>query len=51
MQLTNGMLLLLFIIAVVLFFWGSIKAMKTQKKVYLLAMLPMALLIAGLFFI
>lgn len=49
MQLTNGMVLLMFIVAVVLFFWGSWKAMKTQKKIYLWAMVPMGLLIVGMF--
>lgn len=51
MQLTNGVVLLLFIVAIVLFFWGSIKAMKTQKKAYLWAMVPMGLFIAGMFLI
>ncbi|MGC9351210.1 MAG: hypothetical protein ACP5D3_04415 [Sulfurovum sp.] len=49
MQLTNGIVLLLFIFAILLFFWGTLKAMKTQKKVYLLAMLPMGLLIVAMF--
>lgn len=49
MQLTNGIVLLLFVIAIVLFFWGTLKAMKTQKKVYLWAMVPMGLLIVAMF--
>jgi hypothetical protein len=49
MQLSNGIVLLMFIIAIVLFFWGTLKAMKTQKKVYLLAMVPMGLLIMAMF--
>ena len=49
MQLSNGLLLLIFLVSMILFFWGSIKAMKTQKKIYLLAMIPMGLLIIGLF--
>jgi len=35
---------------IVLFFWGVYKAVKTQKLVYALAMLPFLLLMAGLFF-
>jgi hypothetical protein len=49
MQLSNGLLLLTFIVSIVLFFWGSIKAMKTQKKVYLFAMIPMGILILAMF--
>jgi hypothetical protein len=48
-HLTNGTLLLIFLVSVVLFFWGSFKALKTQKKHYLLAMVPMGLLIVGMF--
>jgi len=47
--MTNGILILLFLVAVALFFWGSLKALKTQQKRYLLAMVPMGLLIAGMF--
>lgn len=47
--MTNGMVLLLFLVAIVLFFWGTIKAMRTQKKVYLLGMVPMGLLILAMF--
>jgi len=49
MPLTNGTLLIIFLVATLLFFWGSFKAMKTQQKRYLLAMVPMGLLIAGMF--
>ncbi|MFT7823315.1 MAG: hypothetical protein ABXS92_01010 [Sulfurimonas sp.] len=51
MQLTNGVVLLLFVVAIILFFWGSLKALKTQKKVYLWAMVPVGLLILAMFFI
>lgn len=40
-----------FIIIVGLFFWGVYKAVKTQKTIYALAMLPFVLLLAGMFFI
>ena len=49
--MTNGMMLLMSVIAIVLFFWGSWKAMKTQRKIYLLAMAPMGILIAVMFLI
>jgi hypothetical protein len=49
MPLSNGLLLLIFFVSIILFFWGSIKAMKTQKKIYLLAMIPMGILILAMF--
>lgn len=51
MPLTNGTLLIIFLVATLLFFWGSFKALKTQKKRYLLAMIPMGVLIVAMFFI
>ncbi|MGC9351995.1 MAG: hypothetical protein ACP5D3_08395 [Sulfurovum sp.] len=51
MPLTNGTLLFIFLVATLLFFWGSFKALKTQKKRYLLAMMPMGLLIVGMFLV
>ncbi len=44
----NSMLLLLFIITIGLFFWGIYKALKRQKSLYALAMLPFLLLIAAI---
>jgi hypothetical protein len=41
----------LFLVVIVLFFWGIYKAMKTQKRVYTLALLPFVGLIAWMFFI
>ncbi|MBD3790297.1 MAG: hypothetical protein IE885_08065 [Campylobacterales bacterium] len=49
MQLTNGTVLLLFFVATALFFWGVSKAVRTQKKIYLLAMLPFFLGMIGMF--
>ena len=43
--------LLGFIIIVGLFFWGIYKAVKTQKTIYALAMLPFVLLLISMFFI
>lgn len=40
---------LLFVIG--LFFWGIYKAVKTQKKVYALALLPFTVLLFVMFFI
>ncbi len=40
-----------FILMVGLFFWGVYKAVKTQKKIYVLPMLPFVLLLVGMFFI
>lgn len=46
MSLSNGVILLFFIIALVLFFWGSFKAAKTQNTHYLWAMIPVFVFIA-----
>jgi len=40
-----------FIIILSLFFWGIHKAIKTQKTVYTLAMLPFVVLLFVMFFI
>ena len=40
-----------FIIAIGVFFWGVYKAIKTQKVIYMLALLPILLLMIGMFFI
>ncbi|HEY9190288.1 MAG TPA: hypothetical protein VIM88_05425 [Sulfurovum sp.] len=47
--MTNAAILTIFIVSVILFFWGAQKAAKTQKKIYLLAFIPFLLLIAGMF--
>jgi hypothetical protein len=39
------------IITIGLFFWGVYKAVKTQKLVYALALLPFAILLVWMFFI
>lgn len=51
MHLSNGAILFIFVISIILFFWGSWKAMRTQKKIYLTAMLPLGLLIMAMFLI
>jgi len=40
-----------FIIVVVLFFWGVYKAVQTNKTIYALAMLPFVILLFWMFFI
>jgi len=40
-----------FFIIIGLFFWGVYKAVKTQKTIYTLAMLPFLLLMVVMFFI
>jgi len=39
------------IIIIGLFFWGIYKAVKTQKKIYAVALLPFVLLLLVMFFI
>lgn len=48
-MINNAIILGLFIMAIVSFFWGTYKAMKTQKTHYMLAALPFILLIIGMF--
>ena len=43
------MLLLIFVATIILFFWGTYKALKTQKSLYMLAMLPFLLGITVMF--
>jgi hypothetical protein len=43
--------LVLFLLVLLLFFWGVYKAVKTQKTLYTLAMLPFVLLLVLMFFI
>ena len=40
-----------FIVAIGIFFWGIYKAIKTQKTIYILALLPILFLMIGMFFI
>jgi len=47
----DWMLIALFLVTLVLFFWGVFKALKTQKVVYMLAMVPFFGLMVGLFFL
>ena len=40
-----------FVVAIGIFFWGIYKAIKTQKSIYTLALLPLFFLMIGMFFI
>lgn len=47
--MNNLTLLIVFLVAIILFFWGIVKTIKTQKKIYIFAMLPFFLLMVGMF--
>jgi len=49
--MNNLTLILIFLVTLVLFFWGVFKAVKTQKVTYMLAMVPFFMLMIGIFFI
>jgi len=49
--MNNTIVLAGFILSVILFFWGIYKTTKTQKKIYLLYIVPFLALIIGMFFI
>jgi hypothetical protein len=44
-------LIIAFFVAVSLFFWGVYKALKTQKAIYMWAMMPFFIYIIGIFFV
>ena len=50
-QIPPYVALIAFLFIITLFFWGVYKAVKTQKKVYLFAMLPFVVLLVWMFFI
>ncbi len=49
--MTDTLLIAVFFITLVLFFWGVWKALRTQKVVYMLAMVPFFGLMIGIFFL
>ncbi len=49
--MNNATILGLFILAIVSFFWGTYKSMKTQETRYMLATLPFIFLILGMFLV
>jgi len=49
--MNNLTVILLFLATVILFFWGVFKALKTQKSIYMLAMVPFFGLMVGMFFL
>jgi len=40
-----------FIVVIGIFFWGMYKALKTQRTIYMLALLPFVALMIAMFFI
>jgi len=51
MSETLAILFFVFILVLIVFFWGIIKTTKTQNKMYLWALLPFLLFCIGIFFI
>lgn len=49
--MNNLTLILIFLITLILFFWGVWRALKTQKVVYMAAMIPFFGLMIGIFFL
>jgi len=49
--MNNLMIILIFLVTLVLFFWGVWKTLKSQRKVYMLAMIPFFGLMIGIFFL
>jgi len=49
--MSNLTVILIFLVTLILFFWGVFKALKTQNTLYMLAMLPFFLLMVGMFFL
>jgi hypothetical protein len=49
--MVNILIISYFILSVVLFFWAIHKAIKTQKNMYALGMLPFVLFLFVIFFI
>ncbi|MDQ1325619.1 MAG: hypothetical protein QG564_743 [Campylobacterota bacterium] len=49
--MTGYFILIGFVATLAFFFWGVYKAAKTQKIIYMLAMLPFILGIIGMFFL
>ena len=50
-EVSANLILAAALAAIVLFFWGIYKAVRTQKLVYALALLPFTLLLFWMFFI
>jgi hypothetical protein len=49
--MNNLTVILIFLVTTGLFFWGVFKALKTQKSIYMLAMVPFFLMMVGMFFL
>ncbi len=49
--MNNLTLIVIFLVTLVLFFWGVFKALRTQRVVYMTAMIPFFALMIGIFFL
>jgi hypothetical protein len=49
--MNNLTVIMIFLVTLLLFFWGVFKALRTQKTIYMLAMMPFFLLMVGIFFL
>jgi len=47
----NLTLIVIFLVTLVLFFWGVWKALRTQRVIYMVAMVPFFALMVGIFFL
>ncbi|MBA1420710.1 MAG: hypothetical protein FAF03_07635 [Epsilonproteobacteria bacterium] len=45
----NSLFLILILVSIILFFWGIVKAIKTQKNKYAWAMLPFFIMMGVMF--
>ncbi len=48
--ISSNLILAASLAVIILFFWGIYKAVRTQKLVYALALLPFVILLFGMFF-
>ncbi|MCB4754570.1 MAG: hypothetical protein LGB62_05830 [Sulfurovum sp.] len=49
--MNNLILILIFLMTLILFFWGIWKALRTQKVIYMAAMIPFFGLMVAMFFL
>jgi len=49
--MNNLTVILVFLVTVTLFFWGVYRAIKTQRVIYMLAMVPFFMVMIGMFFL
>jgi hypothetical protein len=49
--MNNLTVIVIFLVTLLLFFWGVFKALRTQKTIYMLAMVPFFFIMIGIFFL